>query len=127
MSKNEIPEVAFLFSLIGGGMMLAGGFLMFAWTPYVGWRWGMMYPGMMGWFWGSMGFVWGFALVSIVSGIIIISSLMLRARPAEHTSWGALIVIFSLLSLLGMGGFFIGALLGLIGGALAMSWKSAQR
>jgi hypothetical protein len=37
--------------------------------------------------------------------------------------WGTVIIIFSAISFVGMGGFFIGALLGIIGGAFAISYR----
>jgi len=33
------------------------------------------------------------------------------------------VLVFSVLSLLGMGGFFIGAVFGIVGGMLALTWK----
>lgn len=89
---------------------------------------GMMggYGGMMGGFGVPLGFMSGLSLLGLVSGIlVIIGALMLNTRPAEHTTWGTIILIFSIISLLGMGGFFIGAILGIIGGALALSWRPA--
>ena len=64
------------------------------------------------------------SVAGLVSGIIvIIGSLMLNAHPAEHRAWGVVILVFSLVSFLGMGGFMIGALLGIAGGALALAYK----
>jgi hypothetical protein len=34
-----------------------------------------------------------------------------------------LILVFSILSFLGMGGFFVGGVIGIIAGALALSWN----
>jgi vacuolar-type H+-ATPase subunit I/STV1 len=50
---------------------------------------------------------------------------MLNRRPHEHTTWGILILVFSVLSVFGsmMGDFSIGVLLSLIGGILAIIWK----
>lgn len=82
------------------------------------------YGGMMGGFGIPLGFMSGLSLLGLVSGIfVIIGALMLNTRPMEHTTWGTIILIFSIISLLGMGGFFIGAILGIIGGALALSWR----
>jgi hypothetical protein len=65
-----------------------------------------------------------FSLIGVVSGTIVtIGAVMLNARPAEHTAWGAIILVFSIISFLSMGGFFIGAILGLAGGAFALSWR----
>ena len=59
-----------------------------------------------------------------MSGIlVVIGALMLNTHPKEHTSWGTIILIFSIISFLGMGGFFVGAILGIVGGVLALSWR----
>ena len=49
---------------------------------------------------------------------------MLSLRPLEHVTWGVLIVIFSAISFVSMGGWFVGAILGIVGGALALAWRS---
>jgi hypothetical protein len=78
----------------------------------------------MGNYAGSTGFMAGISIVGLVSGMImIISAVMLRVHPGEHLIWGTVIIVFSATSFLGMGGFFIGAILGIIGGALALSFK----
>ncbi len=98
-----------------GGMM--GGF-------------GGMMEEHMGGMMGSLGvpfsFMFGLSLIGLVSGIlVIIGAIMLNAHPTEHKAWGTIILVFSIISFLGMGGFFIGAILGIIGGALAVSWMHA--
>ena len=126
-SKNT-NLTAFILSLIGGILMLLNGAMSFMMLTYYGgdfgFMWGMMggYMGMM----GSLGFPFGsflaLMLVGLVCGIIVtIGALLLNSRPAEHRSWGIVILIFSVISFLGMGGFYIGAILGIIGGALALS------
>jgi hypothetical protein len=82
--------------------------------------------GMMGSYGFPNGFVTGLSIVGLVPGIIvIIAAVMLNVRPIEHTIWGTLILIFSIISFVSMGGFFIGAILGIIGGALAISWRES--
>jgi hypothetical protein len=64
----------------------------------------------------------------IVSGILIVyASLMLRARPERALAWGRVILVFSFVSLVGIGGFGIGAVLGILGGAMAYSWDEKLR
>lgn len=82
---------------------------------------------MMGDFGYDSGMMFGFSLVALVSGIlVIVGAIMLNARPQEHTTWGIIVLVFSIVSFIGMGGFFIGAVLGIAGGALALSLKPAQ-
>ena len=66
----------------------------------------------------------GFELVGLVSGaFVVIGAIMMRVHPAEHVAWGVIVLVFSITSFLGMGGFIVGALLGIAGGALALSWR----
>ncbi|MCP8304254.1 MAG: hypothetical protein H3Z50_02100 [archaeon] len=132
MSSQEKPEAAFILSLIGGVLMLVGGGMAFMWFMYGGFG-GMMggFGGMMGgyhWMMGSFGvpfgFMGGLSFIGLVSGIIvIIGAVMLNTRPEEHKAWGTIILLFSIISFLGMGGFYIGAVLGIVGGALALGWR----
>ena len=50
---------------------------------------------------------------------------MLYTNPGSRSIWGILIIVFSVLSFFGFGGFIIGAILGIIGGVLALRWKPA--
>lgn len=145
MSQHETPTTAFVLSLIAGILILIGGILTSLWFMNGGYSYnygngGMMngYGGMMGGFSGMMsgyqnmmsglgmhsGYMTGFSIIGLIAGILVlIGAIMLNARPAEHITWGALIVAFSVISLLGMGGFWIGALIGIAGGALALVWR----
>lgn len=136
MSSQEKPEVAFILSLIGGILMLIGGLVSSMWFMFGGFG-GMMdgFRGIMGGWQAMMGslgisfvFISGLSLVGLVAGIlVIIGAVMLNARPADHTTWGTLILVFSLISFLGMGGFFLGAILGIVGGALALAWQPISK
>jgi hypothetical protein len=52
---------------------------------------------------------------------------MLNAHPEEHMTWGIMVLIFSIASFIGMGGYFIGAILGIAGGAIALSFRTPIR
>ena len=74
------------------------------------------------------GFVSGItALVGglgLISGLVVVaSSVMVRRDPSQRSLWGALVVVFSVLSFFGAGGFVIGAILGIIGGVMILTWK----
>ncbi|MGD0177223.1 MAG: DUF6114 domain-containing protein [Candidatus Bathyarchaeia archaeon] len=139
MTEVEKPGTASVLSLIGGIFILLGGGAMTmlgSWignygygmmSGYGGWG-GMMRPGfgMM----GGLGYGFGFlGVLGLIFGVIvIISALMLNNKPDQHSTWGILIIVFSVLSIFGsaMGGFGIGLILGLIGGILALTWKPTE-
>ena len=80
----------------------------------------MMYGG-----YGGPFFMFGFMeLFGLISGIIVIISALMLRKSTDYTVWGILIIVFSIFSFFGMGGFVVGAVLGIVGGALALSWKS---
>jgi hypothetical protein len=141
MTTVEKPSAAFVLSLIGGIFILLGGGAMAMLGSWRGsYGYGMMggygyggWGGMMGPWFGTIGRLgYGFGIVGVVGVvfgvIVIISALMLNSKPEQHSTWGTLIVIFSVLSVFGsaMGGLGIGLILGLIGGILAITWKPME-
>jgi hypothetical protein len=48
---------------------------------------------------------------------------MLLMNTGEARTWSVLILVFSILSIMGFGGFVVGAVLGIVGGALALRWR----
>jgi hypothetical protein len=137
MSSQEKPVTAFALALTGGILILISGLMSPMWFMLGGLSiggimddmmsgfGGMMggYRSMMGSFGVPFGFMSGLSFVGLVSGIlVVIGAIVLNARPSEHTAWEMIILIFSIISLFGMGGFLIGAILGIIGGAFAFSW-----
>lgn len=115
--------ISFPLSLAGGVLILLGG------ASNTAWMGTMMgeYDGMMGMMQGMMA-SFGFGMManafvlSLASGmIVLVGAIMLRMKPQQRSAWGTAIIIFSALSILGMGSFLIGALLGIIGGALALA------
>ena len=134
MSSENRPTLAAVLSLVGGILMILSGavFSFFSFTGF-----GMMggYRGMMDGYWGMMGnigfpfgFMMVFSLIGMVSGVlVIIGAVMLDTRPSEHTAWGIIILVFSIISFLGMGGFSVGAILGIIGGAFALTFRPPNK
>jgi hypothetical protein len=145
MTEVERPGTAFVLSLIGGIFILLGGGVMTMLGSWMGnYGYGMMggyggYGGYAGWggmmrpgfgMMGGLGYGFGFlGVLGLIFGlIVIISALMLNSKPEQHSTWGILIIIFSVLSIFGsaMGGFGVGLILGLIGGILGVTWKPPQ-
>ncbi len=67
--------------------------------------------------------IWG-----IICGLVmIIGSYLIQNQPrTAHTLWGILIFVFALTSYFGGGGFFIGGILGIAGGLMAVRWDPDQ-
>ena len=85
------------------------------------------YQGMMGGIGFSSGMFFGMSIIGVVSGVLVlVGALMLYNRPREVSTWGIVVLVLSVFSLLAMGGFFIGAVLGVVGGLLALTWKPAS-
>jgi len=99
------PDTAIALSLVAGILMIISGLFILGIGAF------SLFGSVFGW-------------VGIVSGIlVIVGAAMLQARPDQSSNWGVIILIFSILSLFGAGGFIAGLILGIIGGAMAMSWK----
>jgi hypothetical protein len=65
-------------------------------------------------------------LVGLLSGVLVLISAVQIGRARAPSSWGAVMLAFSLISLLAGGGFLMGALLGIVAGALALATPSTQ-
>lgn len=107
--------------------MVAGGIFalsMFSiWSPGMGSMmggggWGMMSGGYFTWAVGTM------AAISLAAGgLTIVGGYAIYAKPASSSIWGIGILVASIVGLVTMSGFFIGPLLGIIGGILALTKK----
>jgi hypothetical protein len=75
-------------------------------------------PGIVSGFVGLMG---AFGLVA--GAIVLLSSVMLLTNFGQRRTWSVLILVFSVLSFVGLGGFIVGAVLGIVGGALVLRWR----
>ena len=66
----------------------------------------------------------GLGAFGLISGTIVLASaVMLQVNPSRRRTWGVLILVFSVLSFLGTGGLVVGAILGIVGGVKALTWK----
>jgi len=103
--RDDKSTAAFVLSLIGGILILINGLI----VAVI----------------GSFFVFFGVGILMIVLGLVfgfavLISAIMLNSNPREHVTWGILILIFSLLSIVIGGGFVVGLILGLTGGILAL-------
>ena len=109
---NERPTTAFIVSLLGGIFVLLGGLI-----------------------WAAVGtivafftFGFGFLLyVFLLCGIIIIAgSVAFNSNPRSAHTWGIVILILGIFSLIGVI-TALGGILSIVGGALALSWHPSQQ
>jgi hypothetical protein len=70
---------------------------------------------------GAVGVMGAFGLVT--GAVVLVSAILLLANVGQWRTWGILILVFSILSFMSLGGFIIGAILGIVGGILTLRWK----
>ena len=61
--------------------------------------------------------------IGLVFGIIVILGAFLIYMPGKEVIGGIIVLIFSIISIVALGGFFIGLILGIIGGILGLLKK----
>lgn len=129
------PTAAFVVSLIAGLWMLFaagmggmehmrghgwGGRMMDGWGHGGGYGWMWRHHQMMHGYGG--GTLWGWT--GIVAGaLVLLGAIFLYARPSTARGWGVVILVASAFAILSGAGGFLAGVLGLIGGALAVTWK----
>jgi len=134
MSTSQGLTLAYVMSLVGGLILLLVSLVNAVWFGSGAPSWGglgdymqgMMngYHNFMGSYAGSYGFFAAVSVVSLVCGILVlVGAIMLRVYPRDRVIWGVVIIVFSAISFVGMGGYFVGAVFGIIGGALALTYK----
>lgn len=113
-TPKSYPTAAFVLTLIGAIFIILGGIYTAAVYAWLGSAVISILPGL-----GAL--LIGLAVAALLFGIIIlVGALMMRSNPQSARTWGIIVLILSILSLVGGGGFFIGFLLALIGGILAI-------
>ena len=129
-ATNEYPRTASILALIGGTIITLSGVLFLAASAFI--LPNLTYtnfhvpqglsasaiPGIVSGFVGLMG---TFGLVT--GAVVLVSSVMLLTNSGDRRTWSILVLVFSVLSFIGMGGFVIGAVLGMVGGALVLRWR----
>ena len=119
---GDKPTAAMVLSLIGGICVIFGG-LAIAFLGSLVSSFGYLANG------GSNGgtIVTAFGVVGMIMGLVmIVGGFMLYSKPSSAKMWGIIVLILSILSwITALGGFVIGFILGLIGGILAITFKSA--
>jgi len=112
--KVEISSAAGL-SLAAGIIIVIGSSVSSFWHsaffPQMGWMMGQQF---------ASGIIVS-SLVGIVFGVlVIIGAVLMYKKPLQTRQWGVIVLIASALSFVGMGGFMIGGILGVIAGVIAL-------
>ena len=124
------PKTASILALIGGIFIIVGGVLFLGVAAYVVPHLdlsnikvpqGMDRASLPGLISGVLTVMGAFGLVC--GAIVLVSATMLLAKVGQRRTWGILILVFSVLSFIGLGGFIIGAILGIVGGVLILRWR----
>jgi len=132
MTANQGKAFTFIVSLIGGLIIFVISLLNVLWFSsgagsFYGYGTAMSgamdgYHNFMGTYSSSPSFFAGLSVVALICGIIVvIGAIMIWVQPHQHVPWAILIIAFSAVSFVGMGGYFIGAILGIIGGAFELT------
>jgi len=62
--------------------------------------------------------------LGLIFGVLVsLGAIMLHRKPVNKKAWGIIVIVFSIPSVITGGGFIVGFILGIIGGAKALSWK----
>ncbi len=127
---SSYPKAASLLALVGGMIIILGGAIFLGVSAFViphldlgnvTVPQGMDKAALPVLISGVLGVMGGFGLVC--GAVVLVSATMLLARVGNWRTWGVLILVFSVLSFVGLGGFVIGAILGIAGGILTLRWK----
>jgi len=70
----------------------------------------------------------GFTAVGLICGVLVLlGAIMLNIKPVNKKAWGIMIIVFSIPSVITGGGFIIGFILGMIGGAKSFSLEPEKQ
>jgi hypothetical protein len=136
-TERGYPTTAAALALVGSVLMVVSGILFLAVSTFIlphleiaSFPNAHIPPGVTQGSISAMasGLVGTMGLVGLASGIIVlVSAVILLTRPSQVRIWGVLVLVFSVLSFLGLGGFVVGAILGIVGGILTLSWKPSPQ
>ena len=136
-TTNTATMVAFVMALIGGLIVFVTSVINAVWFSYGATAFGGYgsymrgvmdgYHSFMGNSASSTGFFTSLSIIGLVCGVIVVmSTIVLQVNPRQHVVWAVVIIAFSAISFVGMGGFFIGAILGIIAGVFDLSLRQTS-
>lgn len=140
MSQEKIIDAAFVLLLLSGILIIFGSSLtlLFSYYAIAGGYYYAWMRGMIEYWYGYHGtsysssqyfpdILYFVSILGIILGALIITSSFMIKANSKSIQWGTLALVSSTVSLLSMGGFFAGAVLGIIGAALAISCNIATQ
>ena len=120
MSQTTKPTKAFTLSLVAGILIVCNAVavgIAGTWFPWI-------FPTLPGSADNATVPFTSIAAIGLICGVIVLfGAMMLRTKPENKKAWGIIVLVFSIPSVTTGGGFIIGFILGIIGGALAFSRK----
>jgi hypothetical protein len=129
-TASAYPKTASILALTGGVLIVLTGVILIAVSafilPHLDYSnltvpQGLTPSSMPSLISGIVGTMGAFGLVS--GAIVLVSAVVLLTNPGQRRTCGVLILVFSVLSFIGLGGFVVGAILGIVGGVLTLRWK----
>ena len=120
MSQSEKTIRAFMLSLIAGILILVNAVSVAAAATWFPW----LIPTLPGSSGNDVTILYSVAAVGLICGVLVLfGAIMLHSRPEHKKAWGIMVIVFSIPSIVTGGGFIIGFILGIIGGAYTLSRK----
>jgi hypothetical protein len=129
-ATSAYPKTASILALVGGIFIILGGALFIFVSAFVlpnmnfsnisvpNGLSSSAIPALVS---GAVGVMGAFGLVT--GAVVLVSAILLLANVGQRMTWGILILVFSVLSFMSLGGFVVGAILGIVGGILTLRWK----
>jgi hypothetical protein len=122
---SQIEKRAFTLSLIAGLLIVCNAVAVGVAGAYFPW----IFPTLPG---SADNATVSFATIAVIGlicgALVLFGAIMLRIKPENKKVWGAIVLVFSLPSVITGGGFIIGFILGIVGGFLALKkpYKPAE-
>lgn len=108
------PTTAFILSLVAGVLILMGGVSQLWSAALIN---GVIFASAFSWWLLVLGWI------GVGLGIfVVVISVLLYLEPQHHVVYGVVILVLSTVSVVAYGGFLVGLVLGIVGGALAIAW-----
>lgn len=122
MRAGDRQNRAFVLSLIAGILILLNATAVAVaatWSPEI-------FPTIPGTSGNDTATLYNVAVVGLICGaMVVLGAMLLRRKPAQKRSWGVMIIVFSIPSVVTGGGFIVGFIIGVVGGVMALSRKPA--